>query len=513
MMSAQSLSSPTVVPEPVEDTEPRGGRRSSVTPGRCLVAVLAALVLVVGVPVALVDWGRNSGTPVNVVLALLLVAVSAGRLAQAIAFDRREMARSMFYVFVYVFLAVPALAQSVSGRYPLDGLTYDSSTVSAGLLHILAGVIAYEVGWRLRRRRTDTAGGRAGPSFSFSAWRCVVIGAIGLGFAFTRVAQLGVAAFFTSRADTTAALTGTEGTQTPYYMTENKAAGLIIIFLSQVLVFVALFVILYARRHRLWPTTTPRQDFVWRLYIAVLIAANVVMNNPMGNGRFWFSIVIVAFLSIYVPYDRPNSQRFYVCSALFILFFSFASLDLFRAQGSTLEISGPGTTFVDNGTYAMFQMELNSIRFVEDEGNTDGQQMLGYVFNFVPRQLWSDKPIPTGQLVDPPSARSTTAWSELYVDFGVVGVVVFFAVYGSMSRRLTERSRSVGPGLLHAGLPILAVFQLLLLRGSLLPVVGALYQLIFVFACLLTWHASRQRVMNRPSPMLPVDHVNTGRAA
>ncbi len=216
------------------------------------------------------------------------------------------------------------------------------------------------------------------------------------------------------------------------------------------------------------------------------------MNNPMGNGRFWFSIVILAFVSIYLPYDRRNSQRFYVCCALAILFFSFASLDLFRAQGGTLEVAGPGTTFIENGTYGMFQMELNSIRFVEDEGHTDGRQMLGYVFNFVPRKWWEDKPIPTGQVVDPPLARSTTAWSEFFVDFGVGGVVILFALYGAMSRLLSDRGRNLDPGLLHAALPILAVLQLTVLRGSLLPVMGVVYQILFVFACLLTRHPARQ---------------------
>ncbi|MEJ2887931.1 O-antigen polymerase [Actinomycetospora aeridis] len=494
----------TPVEAPVEDAVPEDPAppRSAVTRGRVMVAVAAALVLMVVVPVAFVDWTRNTGTPGNTLLCLVILAISAGRLAQAIAFDSRTMPRSLFYVFVYVFLAVPALAQTVSGTYPLDGLTYSPSTVSAGLWHVLVGVLAYEAGWYLWRRRGEGAPGSLVPRFSFSPWRCVVVGGVGLLVAAYQVAQLGLLAFFTSRTDTVAALTGTSSGGTPYYQTENKSAGLIGIFLAQIPVFIALFAILYARRHRLWPLpATPQRDLAWRGFIAALVAANVVMNNPMGNGRFWFSLVILAFISIYVPFDRRHSQRFYVCSALLILFFSFASLDLYRSQSTTLEVAGPGTTFVENGTYAMFQMELNAIEFVDESGHTDGRQMLGYVFNFVPRAYWADKPMPTGMLVDPPLARSTTAWSEFFVDYGAGGVLVIFLVWGMGSRALTIRSLRVPPGLLHALLPVLAVYQISLLRGSLLPLMGSLYQILFVVALLLARHPARRDTTTDDPPL------------
>jgi hypothetical protein len=467
--------------------------RGGVSPTQGVLAVVVGLLLVVGVPVAFVDWSRYSGTPTTTLLCLALVAISAWRLTEAIALGRREVLRSMFYVFVYVFLAMPALAQTVSGRYPLDGLTYEAGTVTIGLVHLVLGVLAYEVGWALAGRRRSPVVAPV-PRFAFSPARSALLGLIGVAVTVVLVWQNGLASFFTSRQETTATLTGSSDTIGPYYAVQDKTAGLVAIFLSQFLVFVALFAILYSRRHGLWPRQDTLRDFGWRLLIGALVVANVVVNNPLGNGRWWFCLLAVAFVSIYLPLDRPHSQRLYVAGALLLLLFSFAFLDAFRYTGvtTTTEVTGPSRTLVENGTYAMFQMELNGVRYVEDHGHTGGQQLAGSAFGFVPRSVWPDKPVATGQLIDPRYLRAASAWTEAQVDFGTVGVVVFFVAYGAAGRELTRRSSGVRPGLLHAVLPIVAAFQILLLRGSLMPAVGSLDQFAVAFAAVTAVHPGRR---------------------
>jgi hypothetical protein len=508
--AAETAALAAVVPPPRERPvetvaiSPAGGPVQRVVPPstmtaspiRGVAAVVVALALAVVVPIVFVDWTRNSGTALNTVLCLVLIAISTWRITEVIALGRRAVLRSMFYVFVYVFLAMPALAQSVSGIYPLDGLSYAEPTVTQGLVHVLVGVLAYEAGWALvgLRRRRDVGVQRAeGPTpwFAFSKVRSVLLGGIGLGFTAYLVARDGVVTYFTSRADTTAALTGSEaGGQ--FYAADDKTSGLLTIFLSQFLVFVALFAILYSRKHRLWVPAALVPDALWRAFIAVLIVANLIMNNPLGNGRWWFCLVAVAFASIYLPIGERNNERLYVVGALVLLFFSFASLDAFRYAGSTVEVAGPSRTLVDNDTYAMFQMELNGVRYVEDNGHTEGLQMLGSALGFVPRSVWPDKPIPTGQVVDPQYARSATAWTEAQVDFGLTGVVVFFLLYGAGSRVLSARFRRSSPGMLHATVPVFAALQIFLLRGSLMPAVGSLDQLIFAFAVLASRHPLRR---------------------
>ena len=459
-------------------------------PNRSLPLLVSAGLLIVGAPAVFVDWTRNAGSTTNVLLALALLTFSGARLAGIIAMRRIEILRSLFYVFVFVFLAVPALAQTVAAAFPLDGLTYSPATITTGLLHLLVGVAGYEIGWMLRReRRTDSDSYQPSaprPSWlTFSRARCVAIAAVGLGATLYQVSSYGIATFFASRSETTAALTGGDSAQ-PFYQSENKTSGLVTIFLSQFLVFVALFAILYARRHGLWPRISLVQDSLWRLLVLALVAANIVMNNPMGNGRWWFCLVGIAFASVYLPYDRAGSQRVYVVGAIVILLFSFASLDLYRFNSSSLEVAGPQETIVSNETYAMFQMELNGVNFVDRNGHTDGQQLIGSFFGFVPRAFWDDKPIPTGQLVDPQYLRSATAWTEAQVDFGPLGVLGFFVVYGALSRALTDRSRQVELGMMHATVPVLAALQIFLLRGSLQPALGSLDQLVLAFAVVAT---------------------------
>ncbi|MGH3611021.1 MAG: O-antigen polymerase [Pseudonocardia sp.] len=453
--------------------------------GMWLRALAAMLVLGVLAPFVLVDWPDNMATPLNVLLGMAIVLIGAVRLSGVLGSGKPDLFRAFFYVFVFVFMGVAALAQVVAGAYPMDGRSYAHDTVTDGLLAVLVGIAGYELGWYLYRRRAPrTATDGATVRWYFSPSRTVLVGVLGLIAVSYQISRYGIAAFLTSRSETIAILAGRDADSSPFYNALDKTSGLLTIFLTQVPVFAALFIILYCRHHRLWaPPRSMATDALWRTFILVLIAANVVINNPIGNGRFWSCLVVVAFISIYVSYTRVSGVRAYVGFALVILLFLFTALDAFRNTGDpNFDVAGPRTGIVSDATYSMFQMELNGVEFVEREGHTAGRQMLGTLLAFVPRGLWENKPGPTGQLVDPQYVRSATAWTEFQVDFGITGVLLLFALYGAASAALTVRGVNARPGLLHAAVPLLAVFQLFLLRGSLLPAAVHLYQLVAVFA-------------------------------
>ena len=140
---------------------PPAGARTGSGPHRGAAMVLGGMVsllaLAVLTPFVLVDWPDNVAAPLNYGLALLIVTIAAVRISGTLGSGRPDLFRAFFYLFVFVFLGVSALAQIVSGAYPQDGRGYEDQTVTIGLSVVLVGIVGYEVGWFLQLRRPQPA--------------------------------------------------------------------------------------------------------------------------------------------------------------------------------------------------------------------------------------------------------------------------------------------------------------------------------------------------------------------
>ncbi len=265
-----------------------GGRSGEVTRTMVSLAVLGIVV-----PLVVVDWGSNAASIVNVLLAMAIVLFSATRLARMIGTGRPDMFRAFFYLFVYIFLGLATLAQVVAGQFPQDERSYLDDTVTEGLLLVMVGIVGYEIGWLLWRRRVrepeqppEAPFPLRGPSsrWYFSRPRVVVVGLLSLGAATYQIAANGIATFFTSRSETTSALTGA-GDGLPAHMSSDKSLGLITVFVTQVPLLVVLFLVLYCRHHKLWPTSRSLvTDGLWRLFILLLLARMSRVPWNFGGG-------------------------------------------------------------------------------------------------------------------------------------------------------------------------------------------------------------------------------------
>jgi hypothetical protein len=141
-----------------------------------------------------------------------------------------------------------------------------------------------------------------------------------------------------------------------------------------------------------------------------------------------------------------------------------------------------------------FQAVANTIALVDREGVSGGRQIAGAVLFAVPRQLWPDKPLATGQLVGEKSGYAFTnisapLWAELYVDGGLLLVLAGFLAYGAAVRTLDRWYRwsqrgGGGARVVSVLVPIYAGYQFFVLRGSLMPAVAYLTPIVlFALAC------------------------------
>jgi hypothetical protein len=153
----------------------------------------------------------------------------------------------------------------------------------------------------------------------------------------------------------------------------------------------------------------------------------------------------------------------------------------------------------------MFAQVHTAVEYVDRDGHRFGRQLLGSALFLVPRTLWTGKPVDTGDLmhdaVGYPTRlnQSSPLWTEFYVDGGFLLVILGFLGYGWISARLQRRLDEQHPFSLGAVLvPILAGYQLYVLRGSLLgatPRLAVLLGLVFLTTSTV---GARTAVPSRP---------------
>ena len=142
-----------------------------------------------------------------------------------------------------------------------------------------------------------------------------------------------------------------------------------------------------------------------------------------------------------------------------------------------------------------YQQIANTVALVDREGLQFGRQIAGAVLFWVPRSLWSDKPLSTGEYVGEQTGHAFTnlsapLWMEFYIDGGLLLVFLGFLGYGLVVRTLDEWNQwSKGHGgarVVSLLVPVYAGYQFFLLRGSLMPAIAYLTPIvIFAVICSL----------------------------
>lgn len=154
---------------------------------------------------------------------------------------------------------------------------------------------------------------------------------------------------------------------------------------------------------------------------------------PTGISRymaasFYGGLVIICF---------PKTRRgnWYTIVILFGLIVVFPILNLFRYASQIQQAVAKGSisnvissSFLE-GHFDAHQMFISIIRYVNDDGITFGQQLLGCILFFIPRSLWPGKPYGTGYTVTLAQGLSFNNVSapliaELFVNFGLIGIII-----------------------------------------------------------------------------------------
>ena len=206
----------------------------------------------------------------------------------------------------------------------------------------------------------------------------------------------------------------------------------------------------------------------------------LILIFPLGgSARF---IIGFVYLMLFTPILFKKEFRHALIPIMIIgLLVVFPSVDFFRNNTiSQLSEFRWSLRLFETMDFDSYFMSLQTLKYVAQEGYLYGQQLVGAIFTFIPRESWEAKPVITGfVLVEALNGEfwnvSTGIIGEAYIDFGMLGVLLYGLILGLCSVIFDYFLRR--PYLLYAqGIAYIALGLVFFnLRGALLTTMGYTY--------------------------------------
>ncbi|WP_432154433.1 hypothetical protein [Streptomyces tricolor] len=488
-----------------------GGRPRREAGVRSAAAVsLWAVALLALLPALILQPGVTHPSPALAVQAVVLTHTGVALIRVLTATTVRLVALG-FWLFAYIWLGLAPLAQLATDTYPWAYRTGQGTAVTAVAV-VELGLLAHSAGAAVaaRRERTRAAGPASaapGPverllSRRLAPWRLLSLCGLALALAVLLVPGQpgGVAAYFTSR----------QALREAGFADGSDGA-----FLSALrnwsLSVPAFWALLGLLRVPCAPGGDRLLRGVRRLLLPLLLALNVVVNNPISKPRFWCGTVLLTLLFTVPRLNRPRAFRVIAATLMATVLLVFPYSDYFRySDREQFAVVSLSAQFTANGDYDAFQQVQTGIDYARDSGFAP-LDVLGPVLFPVPRSVWPGKPEDTGITLAHYAGYdflnlSAPLWIESYLWAGPPAVALVFFLLGAAGRRMDDvrhRLRDRAGTLAALLVPAFAFYQIVFLRGSLLGIVGPLTLLVAVPLLITTPAVRAPRLVPSAPPTAP----------
>lgn len=177
------------------------------------------------------------------------------------------------------------------------------------------------------------------------------------------------------------------------------------------------------------------------LFVIALLTCFPLSLTRFLIGAYWLPV----FLTVFSSLDRKKALGYMYVLGLLILFPIF---EVFRAFSVYVEQGGLASVFFGKISEAFSSMTYDSYQslafVIQNHFITFGQQLLGVAGLFIPRSIWSDKPIGSGFTV---SEQYNLGWDNIsmnffgegYINFGIIGIFIFAVALAVAMRYLDGR--------------------------------------------------------------------------
>lgn len=219
------------------------------------------------------------------------------------------------------------------------------------------------------------------------------------------------------------------------------------------------------------------------ILVCVFLTKNPLLDRRNALGPIYISLLILMFKD----YFTKNIRIFTLFFIMMVVFFPLTSLLTHTAVGSWEEQTINYGELIKNHFidlhYDAWANIAASINYVENNGFSFGNQLLGSLAFWFPRSLWESKPISTGELIGNFLMQfetlhfnniSSTVIVEGYIDFGFIGIIIYGILLALFTSKIDKMYIN---GNIYSKIFSVysSVFLFFLLRGALLPAVAYLF--------------------------------------
>lgn len=164
----------------------------------------------------------------------------------------------------------------------------------------------------------------------------------------------------------------------------------------------------------------------YKFFIICLFILAVLTMAPSSTARFAAAAVYIPVALVLCPLMRK--KHIYVIAFIFGILVLWPFLNIFRAysDNSQIQLKASIDVFLagDMDSFSSF------MRVLKYDIITNGNQLLGTLFFYIPRAWWADKPIGSGAYMSDCIGLSwqnisCNYFAEGYINFGYIGIILF----------------------------------------------------------------------------------------
>jgi len=340
--------------------------------------------------------------------ACLLLALSCGLCVSLIVYccsttDDKSIAL-FASLFLLVVVCLPGLIHSTKGIFPFFRRDYPDDAVTASAVMLLLFMSLFTLG--LVTTWTSAKPPRLKLSYEADSGRALALVALFVALAAFAFLRVGPEKIFSSRGETIAVRDPID----TMILTGGRYAGFFVLWINIFMV--------KAKRS------------AWIYGLPASIAAYLIMANPVSVPRTLTVGFAIIVLVTFFPFSRPRMKAYAATLYAFGLSVALPLLNqISRGSRGGRHFISPDEYFTRSGDLDSFQSIINVYIWISSAGMQWGKQILSAAFVFVPRAIWPDKGLPTGQQAAAFNGYSFTNVSsplpaEFFSDFGWLGVVV-----------------------------------------------------------------------------------------
>lgn len=464
----------TAVPKGLADTSvPQSPLRLAA--GLLLGLGLAALTLVMSAPLFI-------GSSREATLAMAWLFLTASSLVHtSVVLDARRGGVSLLLVFFFTFfIAVPSLVQVETGVFPFYA-SYDPQVI-VDTYALLSGSLLFSlIGVRWGEKRTY----RAQVVVPLSVKSLARFSLALLALCSVIAVYVGPAQFLVTRAEFSTRVS--EGL--------DQQLSLVARSLS---LLAAICSLLVASR-----AVSRDQARYWVIAILCL-GSFAFLNYPPALPRFQLLGSILCIAAVFANFYRPILKLLFSIIGVFFLLFVFPAIKAL-GEGRGIQFSNilgnDVTQYLQRVDFDAFKQVADTLLYLENGNFRFGENLLGVVLFWVPRELWPSKPVGSGEIVSGGLGYVYTNVSsplpaEGLISFGVVGVVIFMGVFGFIVGRTEWRTPGRFASSAIYGQEVFYIlligFETIILRGALNSVAPMFMSAFVAYLALIVWTRARQ---------------------